>query len=290
MALALHTLTKFWVWTLPNPWTNIRLADSRLRSCTTQVFCCVSYPSMPNAGQTTTCHETAVCCDNFPLESPLSSHVTCRNYDNYRLSTISFHVNCHQQCTTIHQWHRQHYLRTVLAASDSGDSCCDICGANSKSSWHGTAKCDLAALLHSQILALQDLQVRKIAICKWYCWRAGLQEVRQSQNVNQLAISRALLAEVALAESHAQKALEAKSASETSAACHKRILYLHVACNFLRIIVASLVFLQHSCGLLDMVLVSRAKAQNAENHLTETTNALTAVQNNARTLDSLDLW
>ena len=131
--------------------------------------------------------------------------------------------------------------------------------------------------------------MRKIAICKWYCCRAGLQEVRQSQNVNQLAIGRALLAEVALAESHAQKALEAKSASETSAACHKRILYLHVACNFLRIIVASLVFLQHSCGLLDMVLVSRAKAQNAENHLTATTNALTAVQNNARTLDSLDL-
>ena len=95
---------------------------------------------------------------------------------------------------------------------------------------------------------------------------------------------------MALAESHAQKALEAKSASETSAACHKRILYLHVAYNFLRIIVASLVFLQHSGGLLDMVLVSRAKAQNAENHLTETTNALTAVQNNARTLDSLDLW
>ena len=45
-----------------------------------------------------------------------------------------------------------------------------------------------------------------------------------------------------------------------------------------------------SCGLLDMVLVWCAKAQNAENHLTTTTNALTAVQNNARTLDSLDLW
>ena len=50
---------------------------------------------------------------------------------------------------------------------------------------------------------------------------------------------------MALAESHAQNALEAKSASETSAACHKRILHSHVGCNFLRIIVASLVFLQH---------------------------------------------
>ena len=52
---------------------------------------------------------------------------------------------------------------------------------------------------------------------------------------------------------------------------------------------ATSVFLQNSGGLLDMVLVSLAKAQNAENHLTATTNASTAVQNNARTLDSLDL-
>ena len=85
----------------------IRLANSRLLFCTTQVFCCVSYPSMPDVGQTRTCHEAAMCCDNFLLESHLSSHVTCRNYDNYRLSTISFHVHCHQRCTTIHRWHVQ---------------------------------------------------------------------------------------------------------------------------------------------------------------------------------------
>ena len=52
-------------------------------------------------------------------------------------------------------------------------------------------------------------------------------------------------------------------------------------------IVATSVFLQNSGGLLDMVLVSRAKAQNAENHLTATTNALTAVQNNAQGLSFL---
>ena len=80
------------------------------------------------------------------------------------------------------------------------------------------------------------------------------------------------MAEVALAESHAQKALEAKSASETSAACHKRILYSHVACNFLRIV----------RDLTALWLCASCEAQNAENNMATTTNALSAVHNNVR--------
>ena len=131
-------------------------------------------------------------------------------------------------------------------------------------------------------------------------WRGRL---RKDQDPSKNAVSvdsqplfpmmlRTFDAQVTLAESHAQKAMEARAASEVSAACLILCLQeMNMGMNWCN--GQTLGFFSNNSGCLETVLSSLvragcrakieqfAKAQTTENFMMTTTNALTAVQENA---------